>query len=110
MIWSQLEILLKPISDNKQNQFTSLQDTQPDVHCAEILDNLVMALSGIWAVMFVSILSLNFCESFRLKARFPNLRTHENEKGTKKSICPYCKYETKYYEQKVSHMMDTCPI
>ncbi|KAK3707982.1 hypothetical protein QZH41_010717, partial [Actinostola sp. cb2023] len=62
-----------------------------------------MAGRGVLIALFVIHLSYNFGEAFRLRARFPTSPTSVNEKSSKKSVCPYCKYETKYYEQKLDH-------
>ncbi|XP_031570369.1 lysosomal Pro-X carboxypeptidase-like [Actinia tenebrosa] len=62
-----------------------------------------MAVYRVLIVVFVLFLTSSFGESFRLKARFPNQRTSDHEIAAKKTICPYCKYETKYYEQKLDH-------
>lgn len=63
-----------------------------------------MAKTSILLALFVVCLSYHYVESFRLLARFPSSSMNVHEKPSKKSaVCQYCKYDTRYFEQKVKY-------
>jgi hypothetical protein len=59
-------------------------------------------------VLFLLVISLKETSGyFHLKAHFPRQPLSTTHGAAKKSECKFCTYETKYFDQKVSHYDDS---
>lgn len=63
-----------------------------------------MKVALIFSLVFLLVIAVKGDSNFfRLKAHFPR-QPLTLEKTAKKSVCKYCSYDTKYYEQKVDNI------